>query len=109
MSAFPISLSPVKGGSVLVDPDSGREQKSGPGSVKGAYGRWSGGDNLDTFNARYKVATDKGPPHDEAMIEAARKTKTSDWAKAAGFNKIRITKSDGSPCAFTSVEVEFIK
>jgi Domain of unknown function (DUF4157) len=83
------------------------EQKNGPGSVKGAHGRWSGGDNLDTFNTRYKVATDKGLPHDEAMIEAARKTKTGEWANAAGFNNIKITKAEGSPGAFTNVEVEF--
>jgi hypothetical protein len=85
------------------------EQKNGAGSVKGAYGRWGGGDNLDTFNTRYKVATDKGLPHDEAMIEAARKTKTGDWAKAAGFNNVKITKAEGSPGAFTNVEVEFTK
>ena len=83
------------------------EQKSGPGSVKGAYGKWSGGDNLDTFNTRYKVATDKGFSHDEALIEAARKTKTGDWARAAGFNKVNVTKAEGQPGAFTNVEVEF--
>ena len=83
------------------------EQRNGPGSVKGAYGKWGSGDNLDTFNARYKIATDKGLPHDEAMIEAARKTKTGEWARAAGFNKVNITKAEGPPGAFTNVEVEF--
>jgi hypothetical protein len=85
------------------------EQQNGAGSVKGAYGRWGGGDNLDTFNTRYKVATDKGLPHDEAMIEAARKTKTGEWARAAGFNDVKITKAEGSPGAYTNVEVEFTK
>jgi hypothetical protein len=83
------------------------EQQNGAGSVKGAYGRWGGGDNLDTFNTRYKVATDKGFSHDEAMIEAARKTKTGEWARAAGFTRVNITKAEGQPGAFTNVEVEF--
>jgi hypothetical protein len=85
------------------------EQKNGAGSVKGNYGRWSGGDNLDTFNTRYKVATNKGLPHDQAMVEAARKTKTGEWARAAGFNNIKITRAEGSPGAYTNVEVEFTK
>ena len=83
------------------------EQRNGPGSVKGAYGKWGSGDNLDTFNTRYKVATDKGFSHDEAMIEAARKTKTGEWARAAGFTRVNITKAEGQPGAFTNVEVEF--
>jgi hypothetical protein len=83
------------------------EQRNGPGSVKGAYGKWSSGDNLDTFNTRYKVATDKGFSHDEAMIEAARKTKTGEWARAAGFTRVNITKAEGQPGAFTNVEVAF--
>ncbi len=83
------------------------EQKHGSGSVKGAYGKWSSGDNLDRFNTRYKVATDKGFSHDEALIEAARKTKTGEWARAAGFNRVNITKAEGQPGAFTNVEVEF--
>jgi hypothetical protein len=83
------------------------EQSNGPGSVKGAYGKWGSGDNLDTFNTRYKVAIDKGFSHDEAMIEAARKTKTGEWARAAGFNKVNVTKAEGQPGAFTNVEVEF--
>jgi hypothetical protein len=36
-----------------------------------------------------------------------RKTKTRDWA--AGFNSVQITKAEGSPGAFTNVEVEFTK
>ena len=59
--------------------------------------KWGSGDNLDTFNARYKIATDKGFSHDEALIEAARKTKTGEWARAAGFNKVNITKAEGPP------------
>jgi hypothetical protein len=98
MSAFPNSPRLIKGGIVLVDPDSGAVQKI----IVLQY-------NPDTFNTRYKVATDKGLPHDEAMIEAARKTKTGDWAKAVGFNNIKITKSEGSPGAFTNVEGEFTK
>ena len=85
------------------------EQKNGAGSVKGTYGRWGGGDNLDTFNTRYKVATNKGLPHDQAMVEAARKTKTGEWARAAEFNNVKITKAEGSPGAYTNVEVEFTK
>ena len=85
------------------------EQQNGAGSVKGAYGRWGGGDNLDTFNTRYGISTGKGLPHDEAMIEAARKTKTGEWARAAGFNNVKITKAEGSPGAYTNVEVEFTK
>jgi len=85
------------------------EQKNGAGSVKGTYGRWGGGDNLDTFNTRYGISTGKGLPHDEAMIEAARKTKTGEWARAAGFNNVKITKAEGSPGAYTNVEVEFTK
>jgi hypothetical protein len=85
------------------------EQQNGAGSVKGAYGRWGGGDNLDTFNTRYTVARNKGFSHDDAMIEAARKTKTGDWAKSAGFNNVKITKAEGSPGAYTNVEVEFTK
>jgi hypothetical protein len=83
------------------------EQRNGPGSVKGAYGKWGGGDNLDTFNARYQIARTKGLPHDEAMIEAARRTKTGEWARAAGFNRVNVTNAEGSPGAFTNVEVEF--
>ena len=83
------------------------EQKNGPGSVKGAYGKWGSGDNLDTFNTRYKVARDKGFSHDEALIEAARKTKTGEWAQAAGFNKVNVTKAEGQPGVFTNVEVAF--
>ena len=85
------------------------EQKNGAGSVKGTYGRWGGGDNLDTFNTRYQVATNKGLPHDQAMVEAARKTKTGEWARAAEFKNIKITKAEGSPGAYTNVEVEFTK
>jgi Domain of unknown function (DUF4157) len=85
------------------------EQRNGAGSVKGAYGNWGGGDNLDTFNTRYKVATDKGLPPGEAMIEAARKTKTGEWAKAAGFDNVRVTKAEGPAGKFTNVEVEFTK
>jgi hypothetical protein len=39
------------------------------------------------------------------MIEAARKT--SEWATAAGFNNVKITKADGSPGKFTNLEAEF--
>lgn len=85
------------------------EQQNGAGSVKGAYGKWGGGDNLDTFNTRYQVARNKGFSHDEAMIEAARKTKTGEWSRAAGFNNVNITKAEGSPGAYTNVEVEFTK
>jgi hypothetical protein len=85
------------------------EQQNGAGSVKGAYGRWGGGDNLDTFNTRYTVASQKGFSHNEAMIEAARRTKTGEWAKAAGFNNVKITKAEGSAGAYTNVEVEFTK
>jgi hypothetical protein len=55
------------------------------------------GDNLDTFNTRYKVATNKGLPHDQAMVEAARKTKTREWARAAGFNNINSRKQRARP------------
>jgi hypothetical protein len=55
------------------------------------------GDNLDTFNTRYKVATNKGLPHDQAMVEAARKTKTGEWARAAGFNNINSRKQRARP------------
>jgi hypothetical protein len=43
------------------------------------------------------------------MIEAAQKTKTGEWARAAGFNNVTVTKSEGSPGAYTNVEVEFTK
>jgi hypothetical protein len=85
------------------------EQKNGAGSVKGAYGRWGGGDNLDTFNTRYTVAKQKGFSDEAAMIEAARRTKTGEWARAAGFDNVKITKAEGSPGAYTDVEVEFTK
>ena len=85
------------------------EQQNGAGSVKGAYGRWGGGDNLDTFNTRYGIATGKGLSHEEAMVEAARRTKTGEWARAAGFDNVKITKAEGSPGAYTNVEVEFTK
>ena len=98
MSAFPNSPQLVKGEIVVADPDSGAVQKI----IVLQY-------NRDTFNTRYKVATDKGPRHDEAMIEAARRTKTGDWAGAAGFNNAKITKAEGPPGAFSNVEVEFTK
>lgn len=85
------------------------EQRNGADSVKGAYGRWGGGDNLNTFNTRYQVARNKGFSHDEAMVKAARETKTGEWSKAAGFNNVNITKAEGSPGAYTNVEVEFTK
>lgn len=85
------------------------EQKNGAGSVKGAYGKWGGGDNLDTFNTRYDIARGKGLSHEEAMTQAARKTKTGQWAGEAGFKTVKVTKAEGSPGAFTNVEVEFTK
>ena len=83
------------------------EQKNGAGTVKGAYGRWGGGDNLDTFNTRYAVAKHKGFSDEAAMVEAARRTKTGEWARAAGFDNVKVTKAEGSPGAYTNVEVEF--
>ena len=85
------------------------EQKNGPGSVKGAYGKWGGGDNLETFNARYNIAKGKGLSDDAAMTEAAKKTKTGEWARAAGFKNVKVTKTEGPPGAFTNAEVEFTK
>jgi hypothetical protein len=85
------------------------EQKNGAGSVKGAYGKWGGGDNLETFNNRYNIAKGKGFSHEDAMTEAARKTKTGEWSSAAGFKNVKVTKAEGSPGAFTNVEVEFTK
>jgi hypothetical protein len=41
------------------------------------------------------------------MIEAAQKTTTGDWARPAGFNNAKVTKAEGSPGAFSNVEVEF--
>jgi hypothetical protein len=43
------------------------------------------------------------------MIEAARNTKTGEWAKAAGFDNVKITKAEGPAGKFTNVEVEFTK
>jgi hypothetical protein len=85
------------------------ERSGGPGSVQGAYGRWGGGDNIAAFNTRYGIATGKGHAHAEAMIEAAQRTKTGEWSRAAGFNNVKVTKAEGSPGAFTNVEVEFTK
>jgi hypothetical protein len=85
------------------------EQKNGAGSVKGAYGKWGGGDNLDTFNRRYDIAKGKGLSHEAAMNQAARKTKTGEWANQAGFKNVKVTKAEGAPGAFTNVEVEFTK
>lgn len=85
------------------------EQKNGAGTVKGTYGRWGGGDNLDTFNTRYTVAKHKGFSDEAAMVEAARRTKTGEWARAAGFDNVKVTKAEGSPAAYTNVEVEFTK
>ena len=43
------------------------------------------------------------------MTEAARKTTTGEWTGAAGFKNVKVTKPEGSPGAFTNVEVEFTK
>jgi hypothetical protein len=85
------------------------EQANGPGSVKGFRGRWGDGDNLGTFNDRFKLWKSRGLSDEAAMAEAARKTKTGEWAGAAGFKNVKITKTEGSPGAFTNVEVEFTK
>lgn len=85
------------------------EQAGGSGSVKGVRGSWGGGDNLETFNARYKEAKGKGLSDDAAMSEAARKTKTGEWAAEAGFKNVKVTKAEGTPGAYTNVEVEFTK
>jgi hypothetical protein len=85
------------------------EQANGPGSVKGARGRWSDGDNLETFNERFKLWKSRGLSDEAAMTEAARKTRTGEWAGAAGFKNVKITKTEGPAGAFTNVEVEFTK
>ena len=85
------------------------EQRNGPGSVKGVRGRWGGGDNLETFNSRFNLWKGRGLSHEAAMSEAAKKTKTGEWAAAADFKNVKITKTEGSPGAFTNVEVEFTK
>jgi hypothetical protein len=43
------------------------------------------------------------------MTEAARKTKTGEWAREAGFKNVKVTKTEGPPGAFTNVGVEFTK
>jgi hypothetical protein len=86
------------------------EQANGSGSVKGVQGRWGAGeDNLNTFNQRFNVWKGRGLSDEAAMTEAARKTKTGEWAGAAGFKNVKVTKTEGSPGAFTNVEVEFTK
>jgi hypothetical protein len=72
-------------------------------------GRWSDGDNLETFNERFKLWKSRGLSDEAAMTEAARKTRTGEWAGAAGFKNVKITKTEGPAGAFTNVEVEFTK
>ena len=43
------------------------------------------------------------------MIEAARRTKIGDWARPTWFNNAKITEAEGSPGAFSNLEVEFTK
>jgi hypothetical protein len=85
------------------------ERSNGPGSMKGIRGKWGDGDNLQTFNDRFKLWKSRGLPDEQAMIEAAKKTKTGEWAGAAGFKNVKIIKTEGSPGSFTNVEVEFTK
>jgi hypothetical protein len=95
MSAFPNSPGLVEGEIVPAAPDSRAIQK-----IAGLQY------DPDAFNARYAVAADKGLPHDEAMIDAARRIQTGDCASAAGFNNDKITKTEGSSGAFGNVEME---
>ncbi len=86
------------------------EQANGSGSVKGVQGRWGAGeDNLNTFNQRFNLWKGRGLSDEAAMTEAARKTKTGERAGAAGFKNVKVTRTEGSPGAFTNVEVEFTK
>jgi hypothetical protein len=48
-------------------------------------------------------------PNSPGVVRPATRTKTGEWSKAAGFNNVKITKAEGSPGAYTNVEVEFTK
>lgn len=109
MSAFPNSPRPIKSGIVFVSrfrcDVENRPVKSRHAHAHVAAAGCQG--KLATISTRYPA--DKGFSRDEAMIKAARETKTGEWARAAGFNNVNITKAESSPGAYTNVEVEFTK
>jgi hypothetical protein len=85
------------------------ERHHGASGVRGVHGRWSSGDNLDTFNARFNQWKSRGLSDKAAMREAAKSTKTGEWAREAGFKDVNVTKAEGPPGAFRDVEVQFTR
>jgi hypothetical protein len=83
------------------------EKQNGPGSVKGIKSDWGDGDNLAIFNKEFNAAKAQGLPDDAAMLQAASKTHTGQWADKADFRKITIVKAERGPSGFTQVEVVF--
>jgi hypothetical protein len=86
------------------------ERKLGGGSVKGMRSDWGAGDNLQVFNEQFKISKGKGLGDEAAMREAARKTKTGEWAEEAGFRRVNIESAQrGAGGEFTEVSVRFEK
>ena len=86
------------------------ERKLGRDSVKGMRSDWAGGDNLQLFNEHFKIAKGNRLGDEAAMREAARKTKTGEWAEEAGFRRVSIESVErGAGGEFTQVKVRFEK
>jgi hypothetical protein len=86
------------------------ERKLGRDSVKGMRSDWGAGDNLQIFNEQFKIAKGNRLGDEAAIREAARKTKTGEWAEEAGFRRVSIESVErGAGGEFTQVKVRFEK
>lgn len=84
---------------------------NGEDSVKGIRGDWDKGDNLSSFNERFKEHLAAGSSQEEAFRRAAMETHTGRWARAAGFTKVRRETDQFNPDTkeFEHVAVVFEK
>jgi hypothetical protein len=65
-------------------------RRQDPDAVKAIKANWNEGDNADAFNLAYIEARQAGQTHQDAMMTAASKPKTAEWAAAEGFTRIEI-------------------
>jgi hypothetical protein len=70
-------------------------------NVRGIWGKWVSGDNLETVNR----LTAQGLSLDEAVTRAW----TANRARDFGFGRAAIVKAEGEAGAYTNIEVKFTK
>jgi hypothetical protein len=70
-------------------------------NVRGIWGKWVSGDNLETVNR----LTARGLPLEEAVTRAW----TANRARDFGFDNATVVKAEGEPGVYTNIEVRFDK